>query len=156
MKIVGIDPGTQVLGYSVIEYRRPGMELLVSRVLKVPAKLDLSGKLLHIWTEIGQWLNQDKPDQVAIEDIFVQYNIQSAFKIGQARGVIILAAAQQNIPIHEYSPREVKCAVTGNGNASKEQVAAMVRRHFPQIPAESPLDLTDAIGIAICHINRLH
>jgi len=154
MRVVGIDPGTQVLGYAVVELRRPRIELVDARAFKVPARLDSPGKLLYIWTQISQCLQADHPDQLAIEDIFVQNNVRSAFKIGQARGVIMLAAAQISIPVYEYSPREVKCAVTGYGNAAKEQVAAMVCRLFPSIPTESPFDLTDAVAVALCHVNR--
>lgn len=149
--ILGIDPGTLVMGYSVIE--ATGNNLLVREidVLKLPAALDHYTRLQKIHAQVTQLVEAFAPDQCAIEAPFFGKNVQSMLKLGRAQGVAIAAVMNKNIAVTEYAPRKVKQSITGNGNASKEQVWTMLQRitllpHKPKY-----FDATDALAVAICH-----
>jgi len=155
MKIIGIDPGTRYIGVSVLEGSFNSVKLLYSSLVKVSQKLSHPEKLHFIYFELRKLIQNYQAQYAAVEDIFIQKNIRGALKIGQARGVILLTFQLENLMIAEFSPREVKQSITGNGNASKQQVAFMVRQFFPEIPANAKDDITDAVAVAFCYYNRL-
>lgn len=151
-KIMGIDPGTHFTGYGIIEPKNNGFIAIDYGVISPKKSLPLEKRYLAIFNELDYLIEQHKPDALAVETQFLKNNVQVALKLGMARGVAILAATRKDIPIFEYTPRKAKQAVTGNGSASKEQVASMIKilLNLPCCPKE---DAADALAIAICHIN---
>lgn len=149
--ILGIDPGTNVLGYSIIEQRGKQSQLLKMDVLVLGTKEDLSTKMKKLFDQITEIIDIFKPDILAIEAPFFGKNVQSMLKLGRAQGICIAAAFSRSIPFVEYSPRKVKQSITGNGAASKEQVANMLQRMFNFETIPSYLDATDALAVAVCH-----
>ncbi len=151
--ILGIDPGTRITGYGVIKHQRHSFEAVDFGCIRPPTSLDEPHKYLILFNAIESLLNQYQPDAVSVETQFVYKNVQSAIKLGMARGVILLAAAKRNIPIYEYAPKKAKLAVVGTGSASKEQVQKMVQflLKLPMLP--HPEDAADALALAICHAN---
>ena len=154
MIILGIDPGTAVTGFGVIEVISNKLKLVDFGIIKTDRKHKLPIKLKTIYDGISEIIATHKPDYMAIEDVFYSENVKTALVIGHARGVSILAAINKEIPVGEYSPREVKQSVVGNGAAAKEQVAYMVKKILNLDGTPKPLDASDALGIAICHFNR--
>ena len=149
--ILGIDPGSNNMGYGIICVKNKQISLLKMGILKIDTKRDPLLKLKDIFETTTQLIQTYSLDVVSIESPFYGKNVQSMLKLGRAQGVAIAAAVYQDIPVFEYSPRKVKLAITGKGNASKEQVAAMLR-HLVDFEYESTLfDATDALAIAICH-----
>jgi crossover junction endodeoxyribonuclease RuvC len=153
--VLGIDPGTLVTGYGVILRNRNTLQLLGCGTVRNSASDSMPLRLKKIYTELCSVIAAYHPDELAIESAFYGKNAQSALKLGHARGVAILAAVESEIPTTEYSPREVKKAVVGNGSASKEQVQYMVKSMLRLSKASMVLDTSDAIAIAICHLHRL-
>ena len=151
--IMGIDPGTNIMGYAVIKAKNANKtpELIVSGVLDMIKLKDPYIKLERIFERTLSVIDTYHPDELAIEAPFFGKNIQSMLKLGRAQGVAIAAALQRKIPIFEYAPLKIKMSITGNGNASKEQIAALlgILMKIPSTP--SRLDETDAIAIAYCH-----
>ncbi len=151
--ILGIDPGTNVLGYGVlkVEGRKPSMETM--GVIDLRRCTDVYLKLGRIHERVLGIIDAFHPDEVAIEAPFFGKNVQSMLKLGRAQGVAIAAAISRDIPISEYAPLKIKQAITGNGQASKEQVSAMLQRllHIPQESLLPFFDATDALGAAYCH-----
>lgn len=149
--IIGIDPGTSVLGYGVINVKNKTISLVCAGVLKLDKIESHAERLKRILEKIFLLIEEHNPKEMAIEEPFFGKNAQSMLKLGRAQGVVMAAALSKNVPITEYSPKKVKMAVTGNGNASKEQVAAMVQHmlKFKEMPTY--LDATDALGVAVCH-----
>jgi crossover junction endodeoxyribonuclease RuvC len=149
--ILGIDPGTLVMGYSVIEASRNTIIIKEVDVLKLSGKLDNYQRLRLIHEKVVEIVLQHTPDEFAIEAPFFGKNVQSMLKLGRAQGVAIAAALSYQIPVTEYSPKKVKQAIAGNGNADKEQVWKMLQRltHLPDKPKY--FDATDALAVAICH-----
>jgi len=154
MRILGVDPGTQVCGYGVIETRGAEARALDYGVARSRDSA-LSARLKTIYDGLSEIIEKHEPDVVAVEGAFFGKNVRSAIKIGEGRGVALLAAAQRGINVVEYAPAEVKKAVTGNGNASKPQVQQMVRAILRLREVPSPEDAADALAIAICHFHRL-
>lgn len=157
MIILGVDPGTLVTGYGVIELRNGKSHVLEYSVVKNRASRSMPLRLKAIYAALCDVIERHRPDEFAIETAFYGRNAQSALKIGHARGVSILAAVNSEIPTAEYSPREVKKAVVGNGSASKEQVQAMVRMLLQIDPGRGGtklFDATDALAVALCHLQR--
>ncbi|MBI4947182.1 MAG: crossover junction endodeoxyribonuclease RuvC [Bacteroidetes bacterium] len=160
--ILGIDPGTNIMGYGAIHVVGKEIKLLGAGVISLQKVKDHPIKLKKIFEGTIELIEQFKPDELAIEAPFFGKNVQSMLKLGRAQGIAIAAALVRNIPIFEYSPKKIKQSVTGNGNASKEQVAAMLQKLFAH-PKSSPsggtfnftelryLDATDALGAAMCH-----
>lgn len=148
--IIGIDPGTVVMGYGVIKVVGKEAELLHLNILKFKSKDDHFLRLKQIFDETLKVLDTFHPDEMALEAPFFGKNVQSMLKLGRAQGVIMAAALSRDIPVQEYSPRKVKQSVTGNGSASKEQVAAMLTSIYGKF-AETTLDATDALAVATCH-----
>jgi crossover junction endodeoxyribonuclease RuvC len=152
--VLGIDPGTLATGYGIISRRGGRLRLLECGTITSRSDVPIPLRLLRIYRELRTLLRKFRPDEVAIESAFYGKNPQSALKLGHARGVSLLAAVESDIPTAEYSPREVKLSVAGRGNASKEQVQFMVRALL-DAPADSMVhDASDALAIAICHLNR--
>lgn len=151
--ILGIDPGTNVLGYGVIKVTGRKVEMIAMGVIDLRRCKDVYLKLGRIHERVTSVIDGFKPDEMAIEAPFFGKNIQSMLKLGRAQGVAIAAAISREIPISEYAPLKIKQAITGNGGASKEQVAEMLKRIL-HIPEESMLpyfDATDALAAAYCH-----
>ncbi len=155
LRIIGVDPGTLVTGYGVIDLEGKKMRSVEHGIIKTGAKVSMPLRLRTIHCGLMEVLERTAPDEFAIESAFYSKNVQSTLKLGHARGVAILAAALREIPTSEYAPREVKQSVVGNGNASKDQVAFMVRSSLGIDPDETiSLDASDALGVALCHIVR--
>lgn len=149
--ILGLDPGTTVMGYGIISVRGVKVELVQYGVIHLSKYTGHELKLKKIFDRVINLIEEYCPDEVALEAPFFGKNVQSMLKLGRAQGVAMAAALFREIPIVEYAPRKVKQAVTGNGNASKEQVAKMLMtllsiRELPKL-----LDATDALGVAVCH-----
>ncbi len=154
MKILGIDPGSRNLGYCVLEYEGGKYRLIEAGVLKIKTKL-LQEQITELMEGIDIILSNNHIDEVAIEDIFYAYNPQSVLKLAQIRGALSLKVLQEIGYFHEYTPLQVKKAITGNGKAAKEQVAFMVKRLLGIKKEIKPLDITDAMAIAITHAQRV-
>ncbi len=150
--ILGIDPGTLIMGFGVISVNDRDIQLLDMGVLKLPAQKDHYERLHIIQQKIVNVITTFRPMHFAIEAPFYGKNVQSMLKLGRAQGVAIAAAMQAGIPVTEYSPRKVKQSITGNGNADKEQVWKMLQR-ITKITDVSPafFDASDALAVAVCH-----
>lgn len=149
--IMGIDPGTAVMGYGVILEKGSKIELITMGIVRMDHLDDHFLKLQRIFSKTVALVDQYKPDVMALEAPFYGKNIQVMLKLGRAQGIAMAAALSRDIPITEYAPRKIKQAITGNGNASKEQVAAMLQRllNFKETPEF--LDATDGLAVAVCH-----
>ncbi|WP_437920759.1 crossover junction endodeoxyribonuclease RuvC [Sphingobacterium sp. LRF_L2] len=149
--ILGIDPGTLILGYGIIKQNGQKLSLVSLGVIKMGHLDDPALKLQRIFKKVSALVEEYKPDYMALEAPFYGKNIQVMLKLGRAQGVAMAAALNFDIPIAEYSPRKIKQSVTGNGNASKEQVAAMLKTilNFDETPEF--LDATDGLAVAVCH-----
>ncbi|MDP1678431.1 MAG: crossover junction endodeoxyribonuclease RuvC [Bacteroidota bacterium] len=155
MIILGVDPGTLIAGYGVIERNGKTISLLDVGVIKNTADVSMPLRLKKIYSTLCSVIDRFHPDEFAIETAFYSKNAQSALKIGQARGVSILASVNHEIPVTEYSPREVKKAVTGKGAASKEQVQYMMMSMLKLKTTPKHFDSTDALAIAVCHAFKI-
>ena len=150
--ILGIDPGTAVTGYGVVAQEGGGAVSLVEcGVVRTSSREALPVRIREIFEEITALIARHAPSVVVVEDVFQGKNVQSALKLGHARGAILLAAALGEIQIAEYSPREIKKAVVGNGNASKDQVGFMVQQQLRLKDPPSPADAADGVAAALCH-----
>ena len=151
--IIGIDPGTRVMGYGILGIKGKEPQLIAMGVLKLNLMDDHYMRLHHIYERVSGLVKQYLPDEMAIEAPFFGKNVQSMLKLGRAQGVAMAAALNQQIPITEYEPRKIKIAITGNGAASTEQVCAMLQRtlHIAQEDLPKFLDATDALAAALCH-----
>ncbi len=149
--IIGVDPGTQVMGYGVISVKGQQISLVQYGVIHLSKYSTHELKLKKIFERLTQLIEDYLPDEMAIEDPFYGKNAQSMLKLGRAQGVAMAAALARNIPIVEYSPKKVKQSVTGSGNASKEQVAYMLEKILKMELSREFMDATDGIAIAICH-----
>ncbi len=149
--ILGIDPGTIVMGYAVIRQQGKQVEILRMGVLKLGRLDNQALKLKKIFERVLEIISEYKPDELAIEAPFYGKNVQSMLKLGRAQGVAMAAALYRDIPIFEYAPRTIKQTITGNGSSSKQQVAKMLQHiiHFQEMPEF--LDATDALAAAVCH-----
>lgn len=149
--ILGIDPGTTIMGYGLILHKGNQMELIVMDVLNLSKYANQALKLKKIFERTLELIKEYKPDELAIEAPFYGKNVQSMLKLGRAQGVAMAAGLYLDIPIFEYSPKKIKQSITGNGNASKEQVAAMLQRllQFKEMPKN--MDATDGLAAAVCH-----
>ena len=149
--ILGIDPGTVIMGYGLISSGGQKMKLLEMGVLKLGKYNDYAIKLKKIFERVLSLIDEHHPDEVALEAPFFGKNVQSMLKLGRAQGVAMAAALHRGIPITEYSPRKIKMAITGNGNASKEQVAAMLQTILSFSEQPEYLDASDGLAAAVCH-----
>jgi crossover junction endodeoxyribonuclease RuvC len=153
VKIFGIDPGTDRTGYGCIETAGGRHHLVICGTLSAPAKSSFPDKLKHVHDGLVALLAEHRPDCVAVENIFYARNVRSALKLGHARGVALLAAAEAGLPVAEYSPAEIKLAVVGFGRAEKQQVQQMIKLLLHLAAAPSPHDAADALAVAICHVH---
>ncbi len=149
--ILGIDPGTLIMGFGVIKITQSGITLVLMDVLKLSSKKNAYQRLQAIHQKVTELLTQHSPNEFAIEAPFFGKNVQSMLKLGRAQGVAIAAAMQAGIPVTEYSPRKVKQSVTGNGNADKLQVLKMLQRLVAFEEDPKYYDATDALAVAVCH-----
>ncbi|KKX46826.1 crossover junction endodeoxyribonuclease RuvC [Sphingobacterium sp. IITKGP-BTPF85] len=149
--ILGIDPGTAVLGYGIIREQGNNINLITMGVVKMGHLDDHALKLQRIFKKTTALIEEYKPDSVALEAPFYGKNIQVMLKLGRAQGVAMAAALNFDIPIFEYAPRKIKQSVTGNGNATKEQVAGMLKSLLKFNESPEFLDATDGLAVAVCH-----
>lgn len=155
MRVLAVDPGLTRCGVGVVEGRRGRDVVLVAvDVVTTPATDDLGARLLGIGEALAGWLDQVRPDVVAVERVFAQSNVSTVMGTAQAAGLAVFAAAQRGIPVAVHTPSEVKAAVTGDGRAGKKQVAAMVTRILDLAETPKPADAADALALAICHLWR--
>jgi crossover junction endodeoxyribonuclease RuvC len=154
-RIIGIDPGSGGTGYGIIETDGSTHRLVLYGAISSNAKKPFHERLLKIHNELNEILARENADIMAIEEVFYAANVQAALRLGHARGVALLAAAEHGLSVHEYSPLEIKSAVVGYGRADKFQVQAMVKLllKLPELP--SPDHAADALAVAICHANRI-
>ncbi len=155
MIILGIDPGSRYCGYGLLEVQGSRIIGAGCDVISLIKEKDLLTRLDMLYSAIEGVMDEYKPDVVAVESMFFQKHIRSIFTLGHARGVILLSIARHKVPMLEYSPREVKKAVVGNGNASKQQVRLMISRMLKLKAANITDDAYDALGIALCHWHRM-
>ena len=151
--ILGIDPGTRIMGYGLLQVKGKEVKMLAMGVIDMHKCADIYLKLGRIYERVINVINSFHPDELAIEAPFCGKNVQSMLKLGRAQGVVIAAAISRQIPVHEYAPTKFKMTITGNGNASKEQVASAMQRML-RISQENMLpwmDATDALAAAYCH-----
>jgi crossover junction endodeoxyribonuclease RuvC len=154
MRILGIDPGTRVVGYGLVERNGNKAGVIDYGIIKVSGTLALPKRLNEIYDSLQALYKQLKPDAVVVENIFYARDVRATIKMGEARGVILLSAAKQGLAIYEYTPAEIKKSVTGNGRADKSQVQRMVQHLLCLKTAPKPLDASDALAIALCYIYR--
>ena len=155
MRVFGIDPGTRVTGYGVVETQGSRILPVTCGVIRAKMKGAYSERLRSIFDGLTRVLSEQAPDVVAVEEAFYGKSAQAALRMGEGRGVAIVSVAVKNLPLFEYTPAEVKKAVVGNGRAHKSQVQEMVRvlLGLPEVP--HPEDAADALAVAICHCNRI-
>lgn len=154
MRVLGIDCGTEYTGYGVVELLEDDtLRCLCCGAVKASPRHSMSVRLNTIFHEIDQIIQQHRPDNVAIEDVFYAVNVKSALKLGQVRGVAMLAASRAGLDVAEYSPLSIKSAVVGYGRAEKGQVQHMVARLLDLAEIPEPPDAADALAIAICHVH---
>ncbi len=156
MRIIGIDPGTIVMGYGVIESGDNETILIDSGVLATKTRSPVGERLAFLYDKLMELLSKYQPDALAIEQPFVAKNVKSALAIGRAQAVAILAAANKNIPVFEYTPAQIKQRVASYGASSKEQIQEMVRIQLGLAKIPQPSDAADALAVALCHIDELH
>lgn len=158
MRIIGIDPGTGITGFGIIEPVNQKYKLIDAGVIRTPAKTDDAERLMTIYENITELIKEFKPTVMSIEKLFFAKNVTTAMTVSQARGVVLLAAQQNGLEIFEYTPLQIKQAITGYGKADKPQMQEMVRilMNLKEVP--KPDDCADAIAAAICHSmnDKLH
>ena len=154
MKIIGIDPGLIQTGFGIININDNDISMIDYGIIKPDPKANLPIRLLTIFEDIVQIINDYKPEVFVIEEVFYSKNVKSTMRLGQARGSAMVAAASKNMIIYEYSPRKIKQAVTGNGNAHKSQVQFMVKTKLKMDHVPEPIDASDALAVALCYENQ--
>jgi len=152
--ILGIDPGLNACGYGVIELKRDSIRCIDFGCVQTKKLPNLSEKLKRIFDDLTNVIQTHNPHFCAIEDIFYHENINTAIMMGHARGVAILAARQAGIEVFEYTPREIKMSITGNGGASKQQIQSMIQNLLNLQKPPTPYDASDALAVALCHHHR--
>jgi len=156
MRILGIDPGTVIMGYGVIEAREDEVAMVDCGALKTPQRSPIGERLSYLYKELLEVISRCQPDVVAVEQPFMAKNVQSALAVGKAQAIAILAAANQGIPIYEYTPAQVKQRVASYGASSKEQIQEMVRLQLGLSQVPQPSDAADALAVAICHLRETY
>jgi crossover junction endodeoxyribonuclease RuvC len=154
MRVMGIDCGTEFTGYGVVELESDGqLVYLTCGAIKLSPRAAMAQRLSTIFVRLGELIREHEPDNVAIEEVFYSVNAKSALKLGQVRGVAMLAASSVGLEVAEYSPLSIKSAVVGYGRAEKEQVQHMVKQLLKLAELPQPSDAADALAIAICHLH---
>ena len=154
MRVLGIDPGSRVTGFGVVGAEGGVVTVIASGTVAPPAGAGFAARLRAVHEGIRAVIARHEPDEAAIEDAFLAKNVKTVAQISQVRGVLLLALEMAGLPFTEYAPREVKLAVSGNGNASKEQVERMVARLLALPSRSGSLDESDALAVALCHAHR--
>lgn len=150
MRILGIDPGTGILGFGVIDVEKNSMTLVDAGVIKTPVHQADSDRLETIFNELSEIINECKPTVMAVEKLFFAQNVTTAMSVSQARGVVLLLGKQHKMELHEYTPQQIKQALTGYGKAEKAQIQEMVRTILKLKTIPKPDDAADALAAAIC------
>ncbi|MBI4569828.1 MAG: crossover junction endodeoxyribonuclease RuvC, partial [Planctomycetes bacterium] len=154
LRVLGVDPGTRVVGFGLLDDLAGRPALVACGAIRVPASLPVAERLRDIFRALTRIIRRHRPTALAIEEAFFSRNPQAAFRIGEGRAVALLAAALAGLPVHQYAPRSVKQAVVGRGGAGKAQVARMVAARLALAAPPTPEDVTDALAIALCHLQR--
>jgi crossover junction endodeoxyribonuclease RuvC len=154
MRVLGIDPGSQTMGWGVVEGDGRRYSLVAYGSVRAPSSLKFSSRLLRMCEGLEEVIAAHQPDACAIEHSFLATNVKVSMKLGQVRGVVLLVAERAGLEIHEYSPRSIKQTVVGYGNAEKHQVQEMVRLLLALKSVPSPHDAADALAVAICHFHH--
>ena len=153
MRVLGIDPGTAITGYGLVEEVRGDLKLVAFGVIRTPADQPLPRRLQLIYHAVSDLAEEWEPEAAAVEELFFSRNVRTAMSVGQARGVVLLALADAGLDVAEYTPLAIKQAVTGYGNADKMQVQEMVRLLLELAEVPRPDDAADALAVAICHLH---
>ena len=156
MRILGIDPGTVIMGYGVIETEEDKISMVDCGVLKNPERSPIGERLSYFYGELLKIISRYQPDTVAVEQPFVAKNVRSALAIGRAQAVAMLAAANKGLQVYEYTPTAIKQRVADYGASSKEQIQEMVRLQLELSEVPQPSDAADALAVAICHLREMH
>lgn len=151
MRILGIDPGYATIGFGILDAARGSVQLQQYGTITTPPELEFSQRLLVIYEDMNRLIDTVKPDCMAIEELFWGHNVTTGIGVSHGRGVILLAAAQRQLPVYEYTPMQIKQAVVGYGNATKLQVMDMTKRILKMEKVARPDDAADAIAVALCH-----
>ncbi len=154
MLVLGIDPGTANTGYGVVRGAGARLRAIDEGVIQTRAGVPLERRLADIHQRVGELLDEHQPEAMAIEELYFGANVRTAFAVGQARGVVLLAAGQRGVPTRSYTPQQVKGAVCANGRADKAQVARMVTRLLGLAAPPTPDHVSDALAVAVCHLNH--
>jgi crossover junction endodeoxyribonuclease RuvC len=154
MIVLGIDPGTASTGYGVVQREGSHLRALADGVIETRPDVALERRLADIHARVGELLDAHSPEAIAIEQLYFGANARTAFAVGQARGVVLLAAGQRGVPSRSYTPQQVKGAVCGHGRAGKDQVSRMVARLLGMAAPPTPDHAADALAVAICDVNR--
>ena len=154
MRVLGLDPGSRRTGFGVVERSGNRLTRVTHGVVAPRAGLDLAGRLLAIAERVDAVIAETRPDAIVVEQAFYHENVRSTLVLGHVRGALLLTAARRGVAVHEYSPREIKLAVVGNGGAGKEQVGFMIRRLLG-LKGELAADAADALAGAVCHLQRV-
>ncbi|MCD6290119.1 MAG: crossover junction endodeoxyribonuclease RuvC [Anaerolineae bacterium] len=153
MIVLGVDPGVAITGYGVVRSDVDRLSLVTYGVIRTPPTKGLPERLCMIYQGLSDLISFHRPQAIAVEELFFGHNVRTAISVGEARGVVLLAAAHAHLPVHEYTPSAVKQAVVGYGNASKRQVQEMVRLLLELSDVPRPDDAADAVAVAICYIH---
>ena len=153
-RIIGVDPGLNVTGFGILDQKGGQVRVVAYGTIKPPTNESLPNRLEYLNSHMTELLEKFEPQSMAIEDTFHNKNVKSALLLGQARGVLLLAAASKGIPSVDYAPRKVKKSVVGNGAADKKQVQYMVQQILKLDVPPKPMDVSDALAIGLCHINQ--
>ncbi len=156
MRVIGFDPGINVTGFGILDFSKRNAAAHSYGVVKTPQNKLLPERLAYLHNETMNLLQDFKPNMIAVEDTFYHKNFKSALLLGQARGMVILAAALTAIPCMEFAPKKVKKSVVGNGNATKIQVQYMVQKILKLKEIPTPFDASDALAVGLCYINQQH
>jgi len=154
VRVLGIDPGLAITGYAVIDETGSDLQLITTGVIRTPANTPAPERLRMIHQELSDLISEHQPDASGVEELFFSRNVKTAMSVGQARGVILLTLANAGLSIAEYTPMQVKEAITGYGNADKRQVQEMVRMLLNLSDVPRPDDAADAVAVAICYLHR--
>ena len=155
MRVLGVDPGLTRCGVGIVEGAiGSAISLVGVGVILTPTEAALDQRLLDLDQQLSEWINLWKPDVIAVERVFSQHNVRTVMGTGQAAGIALLLAAKAGVPVMMHTPSEVKASVTGSGRANKAQVALMVQKILNLDTIPKPVDATDALALAICHIWR--
>lgn len=153
LRILGIDPGIAIVGVGVVDKIHSAYKPIYYDAVTTPAHTPLERRIMDIYDRINEIITEYKPDAVSVEELFFNNNAKTAFAVGQARGVIVLAAVKAGLPIYEYTPLQVKQALTGYGRADKRQIQQMMKLMLGLSEVPKPDDVADALAIAVCHGN---